>query len=114
MSTEQAQVVAAVAPPSGHRSPFIPALLLVLTLLGSLGFQTMQLVPGRTNLTAAIAAQDPQMEQSKKVRPALESIGTRTARLAKAGNANATVIVEGLRKRGITFNPDGPLPAPAQ
>ena len=103
------------ASPAGQRSPFIPVLLLALAVLGWAAFQTTQLVTGHGNLTAAIATQDPQMEQSKKVRAAVESIATRTARVAKAGNANATVIVEELRKRGIGINPDGPSPdtAPA-
>jgi hypothetical protein len=99
-----------------HRSPFIPALLLALAVLGWTCYQTFQLVTGRNNLTAGIAAQDPQMEQSKKVRAALESIITRTANLAKSGNANATVIVDELRKRGVNVNPESqPQPAaPAQ
>ena len=117
MSTEGSPVDAGFTPPSAQRSPFIPALLLGLAVLGWMTFQTTQMVAGRNNLTAAIAAQEPQMEQSKKVRAALESIVTRTARVARAGNANATVIVEELRKRGISVNPDAPppaAPAPAQ
>ena len=111
MSTEQAQVDSAT-PRSALRSPFIPALLLALAVIGWTTYQTFQLVTGRTNLTAGIAAQAPQMEQSQKVRAALESIATRTANLARTGNANATVIVEELRKRGISINSDSqPQPA---
>jgi hypothetical protein len=94
------------------RSPFVPMLLLATTVLGATAFQTLVLFTSRGAFVKAITAQDPQMEQSKKVRTALESIATRTARVAQAGNANATVIVEELRKRGITINPDSPVPAP--
>ncbi len=96
------------------RSAFVPLLLLALAVVGWAGFQTGQLYTGRSNLKEAIAAQDAQMEQSQKVRAALESLATRTARLAQAGNANATVIVDELRKRGININPDTPVPPPAQ
>ena len=113
MSTELSPTDAGSASRAGQRSPFIPALLLALAVLGWTVFQTTQLLAGRSNLTAAIATQDPQMEPSKKVRAAVESIATRTARVAKAGNANATVIVDELRKRGLSINPDGPAPVPA-
>ncbi len=93
------------------RSAFVPGLLLALAVLGWSAFQATQLVMERSNLTAAISTQEPQMEQSRKVRAALESLATRTARLARDGNANATVIVEELRKRGISINLDGPPPA---
>ena len=97
---------ATVAP----RSVFVPGLLLALAVAGWSGFQCWQLVVERNNLSGAIAGQEPQMAQSQKVRAALENIATKTARIARAGNPNATVIVEELRKRGITINPDGPLP----
>ncbi len=93
------------------RSAFVPGLLIALAVLGWSAFQATQLVSERSNLTAAISNQEPQMEQSRKIRAAIESLATRTARLARDGNANATVIVEELRKRGITINPDGPPPA---
>lgn len=107
MSDEQTGAGAA------HRSAFVPALLLAIAVLAWSGFQTFQLFGERNNFTTAITGQDPQMEQSRKVRAALENIATRTARIARAGNANATVVVEELRKRGITINPDGTTPAEA-
>jgi hypothetical protein len=94
------------------RSPFIPILLLAATVVAVTAFQTWMLFAGRRTLTEAIAAQDAQVQQSTKVRTALDSIATRTARVARAGNANATVIVEELRKRGISINADNPAPAP--
>ena len=98
---------------SPQRSAFMPALLLAVAVVGWSAFQTMQLLTERGNLNAAIAEQVPQMEQSKKVRDRLESIATRTARVARSGNANATIIVEQLRKRGITINPDDQAEATA-
>lgn len=91
----------------GARSAFIPALLLALAVVGWAAFQGSQLLVERDNLRNVISEQEPQMEQSKKVRERLESLATRTARLAQAGNANATIIVEQLRKRGITIDAAG-------
>lgn len=93
---------------AGASSPFVPLLLLVLTSVSWTTFQCVQLTRERDKLQSAISGQDAQMEQSAKVRSALESLAARTARLAQAGNANATIIVEELRKRGITIDPDSP------
>jgi hypothetical protein len=98
---------------SATRSAFLPVSLLALSVVGWSGFQLTQLVIERSNLDATIAGQEPQIEQSKKVRAALDSLAARTARLARDGNANATLIVEELRKRGVTINPDGPPAQPA-
>ena len=93
-------------------STFLPVLLLALAVTGWAAFQTTQLAIERGNLGEAIDKQDAQVEQSRQVRTRLESIATSVALLAREGNANATVMVEELRKRGITINPDGPAPQP--
>jgi hypothetical protein len=98
-------------------SAFFPSLLLTIAVLAWSLFQTTQLVIERGNLKAAIETQNTQMEQSAKVRTAFESLSTRMVKLARSGNANATLIVEELRRRGITINPDAPAAgagAPAQ
>ncbi len=99
--------------PDGGRSPFLPLLLLAVAVLGWTTFQTTQLVAERGRLTAGISGQDTQVEQSKKVRERLESLAARTARVARAGNANATLIVEELRRRGVTIDVDGSTGATA-
>lgn len=91
---------------SGARSPFLPAMLLAIAVAGWSIFQTTQLVVERNKLRSAIEGQGTQMEQSVKVRAALESLATRTARLARGGNANATLIIEELRRRNITITTD--------
>jgi hypothetical protein len=115
MSGEQAQAQSQTeGAPAARHGVFIPGLLLAIAVLSWTAFQTAQFLVERNNFTTAIASQDPQMAQSQKVRAALESIATRTARIAQGGNPNATIIVEELRKRGITINPDGPPVAPGQ
>lgn len=87
-----------------RRTAFVPSLLLTIAVLGWAIFQTTQLVIEHRTLKTAIESQHEQMEQSAKVRTALESLSNRTARLARNGNANATLIVDELRRRGVTID----------
>ena len=84
---------------------FLPALLFALAFTGWLGFQTVQLVGERQQLAAARLNLDPLESNATKLRTALDALATATAKLATDGNANARVIVEELRKRGVTINP---------
>ncbi len=87
-----------------RRSGFVPMLLLSLAMVGWLAFQTLQQVNEQQQLALAHANQETQQQAAAKVRAALEAVATATARLASAGNVNARVIVEELRKRGVTIN----------
>jgi len=87
-----------------QRSAFVPGVLLASAVLGWSAFQLTQLLAERDNLSKAIAGQEQQMAQSKEVRGRLDGLAQRTARLARGGNANATLVVEQLRRRGITIN----------
>ena len=95
---------------TGHRAaaganPFVPMLLLSLALVAWFGFQSYQLTRERQQLMALRASQEPQMEAAARLRAALDTTATATARLADGGNTSARVLVEELRKRGITINP---------
>lgn len=89
-----------------RRSLFLPSLLIALALVVWLGFQTWQLVAERRQLSAMHAAQVATVETATKVRNSLDTVASRTAKLDMEGNANAHVIVEELRKRGVTINPE--------
>ena len=86
-------------------SGFIPTLLLALAFVAWLGFQATQQWMERQQLSLVQANLEPQEQAATKVRASLEAVATSTARLAAAGNVNARVIVEELRKRGVTINP---------
>jgi cell division protein FtsB len=83
--------------------PFLPMLLIALSLLSWLGFQGVQLGLEQRQLKQAHASLDAQHEAATKLRAALDSLATATAKLAAEGHANARVVVEELRKRGITI-----------
>ena len=93
-----------------ERSYFIPLLLIAIALVIWTGFQTIQLFKERKYLSTVIAEQTQTVDQSQKLRAQLDSIAKTTLQLANQGNPNAKLIVEELRKRGITINP-GDSPA---
>lgn len=93
-------------------SPFIPLLLASIALTGWFSFQTIQLAGERQQLVALHTAQDPQVETANKLRTSLDAMASATAKLADGGNVNAKLLVDELRKRGITINPDAPPAAP--
>lgn len=96
-----------------ERSPFIPFLILALSVTGWAAFQTTQLLRERDALEAARSSQERPMENSKKLRDQLDGIARETQLLANKGNAGAMLIVDELKKRGITINPEPPsTPAP--
>jgi hypothetical protein len=84
-------------------SSFLPTLLIALSLLSWLAFQGVQLGLEQRRLQLAQASLDAQYDAATKLRSALDSLATATAKLAADGNANARAVVEELRKRGVTI-----------
>ena len=100
-------------------TPFVPLLLLATGLLIWAGAQLAQLVNERATLKTLATNQAQPYAASQKLRAQLDAIASRTQRLADGGNANARLVVEELRKRGITITPQAnpvtlpdPNPAP--
>ena len=81
------------------------AFIIVITLLAMVVFQTIQVNNERKILKNVKISQEGSIQESKKLRAQLDSIASKTARLAIQGNPNAKIIIEELRKRGITVNP---------
>ena len=94
-------------------SPFIPILILALAFVGWSGFQTTQLVQEKTALAMLKVNQDKQTEDSKKLRESLDKLAKGTLALSDRGNPNARLIVDELRRRGITISPESPPAATA-
>jgi hypothetical protein len=72
------------------------------------GFQAYQLVQEHAALKKLLANQEALVQNSVKLRAQLDGIAGDTQRLANAGNANAQVIVNELRRRGVTISPESP------
>lgn len=98
--------------PATHRlyGPFVPVLLGALALLGWLCFQTLQLLNERQALQAAYVTQQQTVDNSGKLRASLDALAADTQRMADSGNPNARLLVDELRKRGVTINPTAGTP----
>ena len=106
---ESADIVRRSAVPPPHApSAFMPIFLLVLAVGGWGGFQLLQLYREQQTLMAMHETQQKQVDDAAKLRASLEAIARDTAALAKDGNANAKLVVDELRKRGVNINPDAP------
>lgn len=79
----------------------LPLILTIVSLLVWFGFQAVQLVLERNNLSLLKGNLEEAMQESQKVRAQLETLITKTAELANRGNASAKTVVEELEKRGI-------------
>jgi hypothetical protein len=89
---------------------FLPMLLVMITLVVWFGFQTYQLAIERGNLKTLQANQDVMFNNAQKMRAQLDAIAAGTARLAQQGNVNAAQVVNALRAKGITINPNATPP----
>jgi hypothetical protein len=86
------------------RSAFWPLLIFGLGTTSWSGFQAYQLVQEHAALTKLHANQEALVQNSVKLRAQLDGIAGDTQRLANAGNANAQVIVNEMRRRGVTIS----------
>ena len=93
------------------KSAFVPILVLAAAFLAWSVFQAIMLVVESKTLAKARENQEVQKKNADNVRQALDGLARDTARLADRGNAGARLIVDELRKRGVTINPDAPPPA---
>ncbi|MEO7362488.1 MAG: hypothetical protein ABI120_19315 [Gemmatimonadaceae bacterium] len=91
------------APERADYSIFVPLLILAGALVAWFAFQTIQLQTERRDLAVMKASQESQVAIATKIRTSLDSLASSTQRLANSGNANAQLIVDELRKRGVTI-----------
>jgi hypothetical protein len=94
--------------PYGPYGPFVPLAIFFAAALVWSVFQFYQLRLEHGTLTTLRANQDTLFGQSQKVRSTLDALATQTKRLADGGNANAKLVIDELRKRGITINTRDP------
>lgn len=95
-------------PAAADAGTFWPLLLLALAGLGWMTFQLMLSVNDRKTLRDAHAQQQQTVDKSAQLRASLDALASDTHRLAEAGNPNARALVEELKRRGVTINPNAP------
>ena len=91
----------------------MPLLLGLLAVTAWLGVQAWQLEQDRQQLLATQATMAPTLDKAGQLRRSLDLLAADTQRLADGGNGNARLLVDELRKRGITINPNSPPVQPA-
>ncbi len=87
---------------------FLALAIALASMLGWMAFQSWVLLGERSALVQAAASQQQQVDASSKVRQQLDAVATGMQRLAASGNVNANIVVEELRKRGVTINLNPP------
>jgi hypothetical protein len=85
---------------------FIPMCLLAVAWTLWAVFQMIMLFQEGSNLKTLKANQEPTVQQAMKLRAQLDSIAAKTAELAAKGNSGAKSIVDALKQRGITIDPN--------
>ncbi|MGH7830836.1 MAG: hypothetical protein ACREP8_11730 [Candidatus Binatia bacterium] len=86
----------------------LPLILTVVSLFIWFGFQTIELAFERNSLVSLMGDLQEGMQESQQVRSQLETLITKTAELARQGNANARKAVEELQQRGIPIPSEAP------
>lgn len=105
MHEPQVQAIMNTATTIRHE-PFLPLLLGLLALVIWFSLQAWVLFDERSRLREAHASQQQTVDNAGKLRQSLDGLATDTQRLADAGNPSARLLVEELRKRGVTINPN--------
>ncbi|MBS0392023.1 MAG: hypothetical protein JSR23_12885 [Proteobacteria bacterium] len=85
---------------------FLPMLFALLTLVVWFAFQTSQLLKERDDLKTLNANQEASYANAQKMRGQLDALAAGTARLAQNGNASARKVIDALKAKGISVNPD--------
>ncbi|MFT3820006.1 MAG: hypothetical protein QM750_20735 [Rubrivivax sp.] len=90
------------------RTAFWPLLISLLALLAYFGAQLIDAFNARDTLQKLHAGQQQTVDSAAKLRASLDALAADTQRLADAGNGNAALLVDELRKRGVTINVQAP------
>jgi hypothetical protein len=90
------------------RSAFVPMLILAVSFAALVLHQAFHLVRERELLANVQTTQQRQVDESKKLRERLQSLARDMQSLANRGNAGASLVVEELRRRGVTISADAP------
>jgi hypothetical protein len=90
---------------SARRSAAIPLGVLGLAMLVWAASIAWSLKAENERLRSVRASQETLLQNSQKLRASLDALASETAKLAAQGNPNARLLVDELRKRGVTINP---------
>lgn len=83
----------------------IALVLVVLSMLLLVAFQTVEIVHNRVSLAETREAQEKSLQEAAKARHQFETLSAGVVELAAAGDPGAKTVIEELRRDGITLAP---------
>jgi cell division protein FtsL len=88
----------------------LPFIITLAALTVYFGFQTVQLIAERGNLSQVKSNQEAAIQEAQKVQTQFRNLVTKTSQLADQGHAGAKMVMEELQKRGVGFASEPALP----
>jgi hypothetical protein len=92
----------------------LPVALVAGALLLFLAFQTVELVRDSQNLVAIARSQDTPLQETARLKQAVDSLAGELAQLAQEGDANAKQVVDEMAKQNIRLQAAQPATEPAR
>ena len=88
----------------------LPFILTLAALIIYFGFQTLQLLGERSNMTVVKSNQEAAIQEAQKVQAQFKNLVDKTSELADQGHAGAKMVMEELLKRGVSSAPQAMPP----
>jgi len=83
----------------------VALVLVVLSMLLLVAFQTVEIVHNRVTLAETRALQEKPLQEAAKVRRQYDALAAGVAELAASGDAGAKTVIEEMRREGVTLPP---------
>ena len=103
-----------VEPAEAKPAANLPFIVTLVALLIYFGFQSLSLLTERGNLNMVKSNQDAALQEAQKMQTQFKTLVTKTSELADQGHPGAKLIMEGLQKQGVGFEPETAAPTKAE
>jgi hypothetical protein len=81
-----------------------PVILVVVALFVLMAFQTGQAIHDRSALEDLRRSQETTVQEAVKLRQQLQTLASKTAELAAAGDAGAKSVIDQMKRQGVTLS----------
>jgi hypothetical protein len=98
----------------GPAASNLPLIITLVALTLYFGFDTLQGVTERVNLTAVKANQEAAIQEAQKVQGQFKTLVSKTSELAQQGHAGARMVMDELLKRGVGSAPETKVPSKSE
>ena len=90
---------------NGPAGWWLPVLLVVVSFFILMAFETGYAIYDRGALADQKRSQEPVVQEAFKLRQQLETLASKTAKLAADGDEGAKAVVEQMKRQGIALTP---------